>query len=274
MSPEPAADAVRPLSFAAAAASLIALWALLCLPWFADGLVIPWDAKNHFYPQLRFLAAALADGQSPAWAPYVFGGHAQIADPQSLIFSPIMLALALLDAAPSFGRIDAAELASLLPGGIGMLLIFRRSGWRLEGGLVAALAFMFGGAAASRLQHLGMIASYGLLPLALWLLMEALERRSAAWAAAFGAAAGIMAIGRDQVALLGCWVLAGYALWAWLGAPQRGAWLRARLVPLAVGAVVGAAVLAVPLLLTAEMATMSNRPGFGYAQAVPGSLTP
>ncbi|MGH7002385.1 MAG: hypothetical protein ACREIP_00405, partial [Alphaproteobacteria bacterium] len=147
MWPDGGAAGSRPLSLGAAAAALVALWALLCWPWFVGGLVGPWDAKNHFYPQLRFLAAALNDGQSVAWAPYVYGGHPQLADPQSLIFSPVMLALALLDSAPSFGRADAAELVALLAGGLGMLLVFRSRGWRLEGGLIAALAFMFGGAA-------------------------------------------------------------------------------------------------------------------------------
>jgi len=273
MSPDPAA-AGRPLSFGIAALLLAALWAAVCLPWFAGGLVIPWDAKNHFYPQIRFLAASLAEGQSPFWAPYVFAGHPQIADPQSLIFSPIMLALALADAAPSFGRIDAAELAALLPGGIGMLLMFKNRGWRLEGALVAALAFMFGGVAATRLQHLGMILSYGLLPLALWLLMQALDRRSPLYGIAFGAVAALMAIGRDQVAFLGCATLAGYALYDWLARPNRLAYLRRRALAVAAAGVVGAALLAVPLLLTIEMAAMSNRPAFGFAVAAPGSLTP
>jgi len=274
MSPEPAAGAGRPLSLGIAALILVAAWAVICWPWLVGGLVIPWDAKNHFYPQLRFLAAALADGQSPAWAPYVYAGHPQLADPQSLVFSPIMVALALVDPAPSFGRIDAAELAALLPGGIGFLLIFKHRRWRLEGGLVAALAFMFGGVAATRLQHLGMIVSYGLLPLALWLLMRALDRRSPLDAIAFGVAAAAMAAGRDHVAFLGCATLAGYFVLDWLGTPGRLAYLRSRMVVLAVAAGTGAAVLSVPLLLTAEMAAMSNRAVIEFANAAPGSLTP
>ena len=56
------------------------MWALLCTPWFIGGRVIPWDAKNHFYPMLRFLAAALHQGESASWAPYHFSGHPQLAD--------------------------------------------------------------------------------------------------------------------------------------------------------------------------------------------------
>ncbi len=258
--------------------ALLVLWALLCTPWFVGGLVIPWDAKNHFYPMLRFLAAALHGGESVAWAPYHFAGHPQLADPQSLIFSPMMLALAALDPAPGFGRADAAVLASLLPGGIGMLLLFRSRGWRLEGGLVAALAFMFGGAAAARLQHVGMVLSYGLIPLALWLLAQTLARRPTGqgmmFGAAFGVVAGIMAAGRDQIAFLACLILVGYAVHALVTAPARLAFLRGILLPAAVAALTGALVLGVPVLLTADLAAMSNRPSIGYDLAVAGSLTP
>ncbi|HEY7610941.1 MAG TPA: hypothetical protein VIF14_17065 [Alphaproteobacteria bacterium] len=262
------------MTLAWTAVLLVALWALWCWPWFLGGLTIPWDSKNHFYPQLRFLAASLHGGQSAAWAPYVYSGHLQLADPQSLIFSPVMLALALLDAAPTFAHMDAATLAGLLPGGIGMLLVFRRSGWRLEGGLVAGLAFMFGGASAARLQHTTQILSYGMLPLALWLLMEALHRRSVRHAVAFAVAAAIMAVGRDQVAFLGCLVLAGYAVYAAVTARGRLRFLASRAIPLAAAAISGAALLAVPLLLTAEMAASSNRPSIAYGAAAVGSLAP
>ena len=45
-------------------------------------------AKALFQAELQFLANAIHQGQSPFWSPNVFGGIPQIADPQSLIFSP------------------------------------------------------------------------------------------------------------------------------------------------------------------------------------------
>ena len=59
-------------------------------------MAIPWDAKAHFLPQIQFLAQSLARGDSPLWSPFVFGGHPQVADPQSLLFSPTYLLLAPL----------------------------------------------------------------------------------------------------------------------------------------------------------------------------------
>ena len=80
-------------------------------PWLSGRVTIPWDAKAHFQPQIQFLAQSLARGKSPAWAPFVFSGHPQIADPQAMIFSPPFLALALLDGAPSLWAVDATVLA-------------------------------------------------------------------------------------------------------------------------------------------------------------------
>ena len=88
-----------------ALAALVIGW-----PWLSGRVTIPWDAKAHFLPQIQFLAHSLARGESPFWAPYVFSGQPQIADPQSMIFSPPFLLLALLNPAPEpvGRRCDAA----------------------------------------------------------------------------------------------------------------------------------------------------------------------
>src|SRR5215831_18103130 len=72
-------------------------WLVLAWPWLSGAVTIPWDAKSQFLPQVSFLAAALARGGSPFWTPNVFAGWPQISDPQSLIFSPLHLALAAID---------------------------------------------------------------------------------------------------------------------------------------------------------------------------------
>src|SRR5438094_4515654 len=170
-------------------------WLILCWPWLSGAVTIPWDAKSQFLPQVRFLAAALARGESPFWAPGVFAGWPQIADPQSLIFSPLHLLLAAIDPRPSFRAADAVTFAALFLGGIGVILLFRERGWHVGGALVAALCFAFGGAAASRVQHTGEILSLAYLPPALWLLVRALERSSWLTGLAAGVAAGLIAGG-------------------------------------------------------------------------------
>ena len=79
------------------------------------------------------------------------------------------------------------------------------------------------------------------LPLILWLLARALERASWRAGLAAGALAGLLAIGRDQVALLCLYVLAGYVLTWWLTGDSIVERLRASLKPLSAAALSGAA---------------------------------
>src|ERR1043166_5186615 len=142
---------------AASALAIFVIYAvcflILAWPWLSGAVTIPWDAKAQFRPELQFLARSLHEGQSPFWTPNVFAGWPQIADPQSLIFSPLHLLLAAFDPAPSFRAADAVVFAALFLGGLGVILFFRDRDWHVGGALVATLAFAFGGAAASRIKH-------------------------------------------------------------------------------------------------------------------------
>jgi hypothetical protein len=276
--PTPPSPDDRPFQFAAALGLYALGFVALAWPWLSGAVTIPWDAKSQSFPQLSFLARALGEGQSPFWSPYSYAGWPQIADPQSLIFSPLHFALAFFNPSPSFRAADAVVFALLFLGGVGIILIFRERRWHIAGAVVAALAFAFGGSNASRLQHISQIESIAYFPLALFLLMRALDRCSFtgawAWGALAGLAAGLIAIGRDQVALLSLYVLTGYVLWHWLDGTGRGARLVASIKPLAAGAVAGALVATVPVVLTAMLAAESNRPAIGFDVTARGSLHP
>src|SRR4051812_4230225 len=118
-------------------------FAILAWPWLSGHVTIPWDAKAQFHPQLQFLAASLASGESPFWTPNVFSGWPQIADPQSLIFSPLHFLLALATPRPSFWAADVITFAMLFVGGVSVIAFFRDRGWHVAGALVAALVFCF-----------------------------------------------------------------------------------------------------------------------------------
>src|SRR5262245_63349168 len=191
----------------------VAIFALAVLasawPWLSGAVTIPWDAKSQFYPEVQFLAASIARGEWPWWTPNVFAGWPQISDPQSLLCSPLHVLLAALEPAVSLRDFDAVTFAYLFLGGLGIILFFRDRGWHLGGALVAAIAFALGGSASARIQHIGQVVSLAYLPLALWLMARALERSSWRAGLAAGAFAGLIALGRDQVALLSLYVLAG-----------------------------------------------------------------
>jgi hypothetical protein len=250
-------------------------WLVLVAPFLFGDLTIPWDAKAHFYPQLVFLARALHAGDSPFWTPNVFAGHPQIADPQSLIFSPPYLLLAALQPEPSFRQADAVVLVMLWLGGGAVIVYFRDRVWHPAGALVAALAFAFGASAAWRIQHVGEIVSLAWFAITLMLLDRALWRASKAYGLAAGLTAGLMVLGRDQVALLSTYALALFVIWHILAAPQRPWVSLQRAIPCLVSGLVGGlAIATIPLLLTHDLAQQSNRAVIDLVGAERGSLHP
>jgi hypothetical protein len=256
-----------------AVAVVVLAWVALSSPWLFGFVTIPYDAKAHFQAQIQFLSTALHTGQSPFWAPNVFVGTPQIADPQSLIFSPAFL-LAYFEAVPTFQQLDAYVLILLGVGALAILKLFEDRGWHAAGGVVAAIAFAFGASAAWRIQHVGQIQSYAFFGVSLWLLQRALERSSALWGSLAGLAAGLMLAEPNQVALLGAYVLAGSLVGYWcLNAERPGSFGRS-LRPLAWATTMGLLIVAVPLLLCVLYVDSSNRPSIAFEEAAHGSLHP
>src|SRR5258707_15851137 len=109
---------LRTRTFTLSVVIYIAAFAVLSWPWLSGAVTIPWDAKAQFQPEMQFLASSLAHGESPFWPPNLLAGWPQIADPQSLIFSPLHFALAALDANPSFREPDFITFAHLCIGGL------------------------------------------------------------------------------------------------------------------------------------------------------------
>ena len=259
--------------YAVAGLGFAAAWLLLCAPWLSGRVTIPYDAKAHFQAQIQFLAQALHSGQSPFWAPHVFAGTPQIADPQSLIFSPAIL-LAWAHPNPSFRDLDIYVLSLVGIAGLAVVGLFRDRGWHPAGALVAAIALSFGASAAWRVQHIGQIKSFAMLWLALFLLSRALARRSWGYGIAAGVAAGLMVAEPDQVALIGCYLLAGYVVAMVLAAPDPRCAFRESLPALGAAAATGLAIVALPLLWAALFVSESSRAAIPFAEATRGSLHP
>ncbi len=249
-------------------------WLVAASRWIVSDTVVPWDSKNQFYAFFRFLSATLRAGDWPFWNPYHYGGHPSVADPQSLVLSPVFVAWGAFDPAPTMQTFDLIVLAHLLAGGIAIASIGWRWRWPVPACVLAAALFMFGGAASGRLQHTGIILSYSLFPLALLLLQLALERRSHTVAVAFAIVAVTMALGRSQVALLLCALLLAAAVAEVLGAQRPASYLCERLGVLTTMAAGGGALLFVPMLLTLQFADLSNRPAESLDDALNGSLHP
>ena len=255
-------------------AAIALIWVVAASQWTLTDTVVPWDAKNQSYAFFRFLASAIHSDSMPFWNPYHYGGHPSVADPQSLIFSPAFVVWAWFDPAPSMRAFDLIVYAHLLIGGLALAALGWRMGWPLPATVLAATVFMLGGPASGRLQHTGMVLAYAFFPPALLLLSLALQRRSVMIAAAFAVVAAVLTLERNHASLLLCFTLAAVLAGEIGSAADRRRWLRERRAVLATIAVVGALLLAVPLLLTMQFAALSNRPQMSIAQALEASLYP
>ncbi len=256
-----------------ALAILCLSWLALAFPWLSGKATIPYDAKAHFQAQIQFLAQAIHNGDTPFWAPNVFAGSPQIADPQSMIFSPAIL-LALFDSNPSFWAVDVMMFIYILAGCIGILMFFKDRGWHSAGGIVAALAFGFGASASSRIQHFGQIHSLSLFAVTLWLLARALDRKSWFWGALSGLSAGMMVVEPDQVGFLGVVFLAGFVIHELLSSRNITQAALGSIRPLLAGSVAAILLASIPLLMTILFVESSNRPEIELSEAIGGSLHP
>ena len=257
-----------------ALAALCLGWLVIAWPWISAAVTVPWDAKAQFLPQLQFLAQSFAKGESPFWTPYVFAGHPQIADPQSLIFSPPFLLMALLNPAPTAWAQDMTLYLLVLVSAAALMLWIRDRGWHPAGALIAALSYAFGAAMAWRIQHVGQVMSLAYLPIVLLCLDRALDRRSLVYGAGAGAVAGLMVLGRDQIALLAVYFLIAHVISHWWQAKDRLRDIKGSIAPLGLATLAGALVIAVPVVLTLLIAGDSNRPSIDLEGAGRGSLHP
>jgi hypothetical protein len=140
-----------------------------------------------------------------------------------------MLLFGWLVPSPSMQAFDAVIYAHLLPGAFAISGAFPRRGWGGVGRRDCRLRIhprrVGLGAAAAH----GMIFSYGYFPLALYLLEEALARRSYRYGLGFAMVAALMTVGRDQVAFLFALTLIGYAVYVTVSAERPLAFARQRL---------------------------------------------
>jgi hypothetical protein len=182
--------------------------------WFVDG-----DFTDQFLAFARFEVAELARGRLPLWNPYAYGGAPFWADVQAAVAYPPSLLNALAHALV-LGRMTLGGLSLEAVVHIGLAAVFTYAFAREElasraGGLVAAVAFGFG----------GFVAGYpplqlAVLETAVWLPVVLLginrlgqgRRHSGAVLVAAGTACAILA-GHPQTALYIAYTALAYAVW-------------------------------------------------------------
>ncbi|GLQ49057.1 hypothetical protein ACFFJT_02455 [Dyella flava] len=242
-------------------AALFLIWLVLNLPLLLGIRVLPWDAMDEFYPTVYFNVHSLRLGLAPWWNPHIYAGYPQIADPQGMLFSPLLMAWMLLREAPGPTWFTWGVLLHVLMGGTAMLGLLRRDGANALGALLGATVFMAGGVAASRLEHTPIVIAYAYAPVILLSLRHFLAVPGIGRGALFGLAAGAMCTQLVQVSYLLTLMIAVYALagtwlhWMRYDTSSRWRWCTGILVAMAC-----ALALSLPqLLLSWGYMGLSNR---------------
>ncbi|UPG94951.1 hypothetical protein [Luteibacter aegosomatissinici] len=222
-----------------------------------------------------FNAHSLREGVAPWWNPYIFAGYPQIADPQAMLFSPLLTGWMLLRSEPTMSWFVIGALLHLYVGGLSMLALLRQLRVNDVGTLVGTAVFMAGGVAASRIQHVPILIVYSLAPLAMFCVLRLANAPTWPRALALGAVAAMLLVVPVQLTYLTGIMLAGFA--AALAIRRWPTWCRrARetyLGGLAFAAVVALLLAAPQLLFTYAFVAISNRPELTLGAATELSIT-
>ncbi|RUL64430.1 hypothetical protein EKH79_10395 [Dyella dinghuensis] len=240
---------------------LCLIWLLLNMPVLLGLKAMPWDALDEFYPTVYFNVHHLRLGEAPWWNPYIYSGYPQIADPQGMLFSPLLMSWMLLRQDPGTTWFAWGVLLHVLMGGTAILGILRRDGINALGALVGATVFMAGGVAASRMEHTPDLIAYAYAPVVLLALRYFLASPTFLRGIVFGLAAGAMATQLVQISYLVALMIATYAVigtlrhWRSYTTTDRWRWCAGM-----TAAIVFALALALPqLVFSWAYMSMSNR---------------
>ncbi len=250
------------------------MWVVAVMPWLTWRKTIPYDAKDEFYPGVVFTVGSLLRGEAPFWNPYLFSGYPSFADPQAMTFSPTVVLPMLVS--QDFVWFDIVVLLHLLFAGFGMLRLGRSYGWPHFAALIAAMVFMFGGVASSRLQHTPMIVTWTFLPWIFVALRELLRQRSWLAAAGLGLALGLGALQLTQVTYLALLLVGACAIGGlWKTAFSEGR-RGAAAIAVRLGAAGALSLLIVSPQLVATMGILpySTRATIAFSDAAANSLAP
>ena len=142
---------------------------------------IPFDLQGFHYPLADYAFMRLRQGHFPLWDPTIYSGMSFVANIQAALFYPPTWLVFLFDRTRERITYQAMEDLLLLHVWLGSLLCYLwLRGKRLAelGCVLGALVFGFSGYMCYQLQHFGLIAANSWMPLALWGIDEAVDRKS------------------------------------------------------------------------------------------------
>lgn len=228
------------------------------------------DIFRFFYPTHLVYANALREFRLPLWVPEMMAGFPIYAEGQIGALYPLHLflyGLLPIDVATNYDiLIHLAWVA------VGMYLFARAIKLQPASAFLAAMSFGAGGFFYTRLQHMSVLAGASWLPWLMWAWekheQETDRRKRRRWFALLALFSGIQLLaGHPQFALLSALLLSMYAVVRWKrnenSPPKHNLFLEwmdlPRLLPVILFFSIGAALAAVQLLPTFELASFSSR---------------
>ena len=161
----------------------------------SESFFISSDNVNQAYPWYQKLAIAIHAGYLPIWDANVLAGHSFVGEFQTAIFYPLNILWVWLFGTSDGISVKALELLVLLHYALasaGLYLLCRRLALSRIGSAVGGIIFAYTGAFAARASGQTCIFfGDAWIPIAVLLIIMALERRSIKLAAAAGAAIGV-----------------------------------------------------------------------------------
>ena len=217
-----------------------------------------WDGIAYFYPSRQLLARSLEGGELPLWNPYQMCGMPFLASPQSAVLYPPNWLFAVLPVDLTFGLLAFLH---LLAAGSFTFLFLRSVGLGSIACTFGGTAFMLSGWSVVWLELPALLASGVWLPLTLYLVSIAWERRSPLHASLAGGAMALSLLGgHPQIWFYGVMAVASYSVF--LAICRRKTTPIIWSARLAVSMLVVGFLLAAPQLLpTMELASLSHRGG-------------
>lgn len=247
---------------------------LLPGPW-RRSYVAAGDFSQQFFAFQSYAAQRLAQAQLPLWDPYILGGQAHLADPQTSLFYPVGLLVNLMAGQHGlpYVALEWRAGADVLLGTLFTYLFVARLTASCVGGVVGATVFCFGGYLTSYpLPQLPVLEASIWLPLILYGLDRGLTAPQPAvgtrWFGLAGLAGAVLLLaGHGQTAMLAAYAVAGFSLWRWLARPR---FPLVTLGQFALAAAIAAGLSAPQWLPTLDYLPVTNRVALSYAAASGG----
>ena len=142
---------------------------------------IPYDLDGFHYPLADYAFQSLRHGRFPLWDPTIYSGMSFVGNVQAALFYPptwLMFLFNLGRERLSYQSMQDLQIAHVWMAFLLCYLWLRGKQLREVPCILGAGVFAYSGYVCTQLQHFGLVGGYAWIPLALWGVDQAVERRS------------------------------------------------------------------------------------------------